>query len=268
MVYREFTFKVPKELYQFLISSLFSSGCIGTYVLKEGKEVEFKAYFKEDFDLPQELKLFLVKEGTLKEKNWNEAWKKYYKPVKVSEKVWVVPSWLKGSFSEPSGSCVIYIYPGRGFGTGTHETTRLSMRLIEEFLEKGDSLLDVGTGSGILSILAKKLGASRVVACDIQEGVEEEVKRNAHLSGVGQIEFVKGSARDVKGEFDLVVANIEKHLLEPILPDLAEKSKGKLIVSGILKEQKEEFVKKVKELGFRLAKEVEEGNWKGFLFTR
>ncbi len=241
---------------------------MGTYTLKEGKEVEFKAYFKGPLDLPKELKLFLVDEGTLKERNWNEAWKRYYKPVKVSSKLWVVPSWLKGSFPEPEGSLVIYIYPGRGFGTGTHETTRLSMRLIEEFLREGESFLDVGTGSGILSILARKLGASRVVACDVQEGVEEEVKRNAYLSEVDSIEFVKGSARDVKGEFDLVVANIEKHLLEPILPDLATKCKGKLIISGILKEQRKDFVKKVEKLGFNLRKEVEEGIWKGFLFTR
>ena len=75
--------------------------------------------------------------------DWNEEWKKYYQPVKVSEKIWVAPSWFKGKFKEPEGSLVIYIYPGRGFGTGTHETTKLSMRLIEESLKERDSFLDV-----------------------------------------------------------------------------------------------------------------------------
>ncbi len=268
MAYRELLFKVPKEEFERFVGELFELSCLGTQILSEGEEVELKAYFPKEFKLPESLKAFLKEEGELAQRNWNEEWKKYYKPVKVSEKIWVVPSWEKSKFKEPEGAVVIYIYPGRGFGTGTHETTKISMRLIEENLKEGDSLLDVGTGSGILSILAKKLGAAKVVACDIQEGIEEEVERNSLLSGVSGVEFVEGSVDKVKGEFDLVVANIEKHLLEPLLPLIVERAKGKVILSGILKEQKEEFLRKCTQLGLKPLKEVEEGKWVGFLFTK
>ncbi|WP_457679364.1 50S ribosomal protein L11 methyltransferase [Thermovibrio sp.] len=268
MEYKEITFKVPKEDYERVLGELFEEGCLGTCTIKENKEVEFKAYFKEEPRLGKELSKFIKGKESLKERNWNEEWKRYYKPVRVSERVWVVPSWEKGKFKEPEGAIVIYIYPGRGFGTGTHETTRLSMKFIEEVLKERDSFLDIGTGSGILSILARKLGAERVVACDVQEGIEEEVERNSKLSGVNGIKFVKGSVDKVKGEFEVVVANIEKHLLEPLLPLIAERAKEKVILSGILKEQREEFLKKCKELGLKPVKEKGEGRWVAFLFTK
>jgi len=266
--YRELTFKVPAEKFEELAAELFELGSLGVQIVKEDKEVEFKAFFKGNVELPENLKGFIKRESSLPEKDWNEEWKKHYKPVKVSERIWVAPSWFKGEFKEPNGAVVIYIYPGRGFGTGTHETTKLSMRLIEESLEEGDSFLDVGAGSGILSILARKLGAVRVVACDIQKGIGKEIEKNAQLSGVSGIEFTEGSIDKVNGRFDVVVANIEKHLLEPILPQIAERAKGKVILSGILKEQREDFLKRCRELGLKLKKEVEEGQWKGFLFTK
>jgi ribosomal protein L11 methyltransferase len=107
-----------------------------------------------------------------------------------------------------------------------------------------------------------------VVACDVQRGIGEEVERNARLSGVSGIEFIEGSVDRVKGEFDLVAANIEKHLLEPLLPEIVKRARGKVILSGILKEQGEEFLNRCKELGLKLIKEVEEGRWKGYLFTK
>jgi len=266
--YRELTFKVPAEEFEEVVAELFELKCLGTQVLKEGEEVEFKAFFKEEVELPENLKKLVKRESSLPERDWNEEWKKHYGPVKVSERVWVAPSWFKGKFKEPRGAVVVFVYPGRGFGTGTHETTKLSMRLIEESLREGDSFLDVGTGSGILSILAKKLGAGKVVACDVQRGIEEEVERNAKLSGVSGIEFVEGSVDEVEGRFDLVAANIEKHLLEPILPQIVERAKGKVVLSGILKEQREDFLNRCRGLGLKLQKEVEEGQWKGFLFTK
>ena len=268
MDYRELTFKIPAHKLEDFTEELFLLGCLGTQILEEGEQVKLKAYFREDFKIPENLKDLTESETCIPERDWNREWKKHYKPVKVSEKIWVVPSWFKGEFREPSGAIVIYIYPGRGFGTGTHESTKLAMRLIEENLKGGESFLDVGTGSGILSILAKKLGAGRVVACDIQEGIEEEVERNALLSGVSGIEFIRGSAEEVDGKFELVVANIEKHLLEPILPHIVKRARKKVILSGILKEQREDFVKRCTELGLKLLKEVEEGQWKGFLFTK
>ena len=265
MDYKSVTLKVPQEQFDLVVDRLFEEGALGTEVLGEGKEVLFKVYAPADFTVPQDLKRFVLSESKLEERDWNSEWKKYYKPVKVSERIWVVPSWEKGTFKEPEGAIVIYIYPGRGFGTGTHETTRLVMRFMEEVLKPGVSFLDVGTGSGILSILAKKLGAEKVVACDIQEGIDEEVERNAELSGVPGIEFVQGSVGKVDGTFDVVVANIEKHLLMPLLEEIYRKTEETAIFSGILKSQREEFLKELERVGVKPVSERGEGEWIAFL---
>jgi len=263
--YREFILKVPAELFEVVVDRLFEEGALGTEVLEEGKHVLFKVYAPSSFELPESLSRFLVSENRLKERDWNSEWKKYYRPVKISERIWVVPSWEKGKFKGPEGAIVIYIYPGRGFGTGTHETTRLVMKFMEEVVKPGSSFLDVGTGSGILSILAKKLGAEKVVACDIQEGVDEEIERNSALSGVSGIEFVQGSVDRVNGEFDVVVANIEKHLLVPLLEDIYTKTGNTAILSGILKNQREEFLRELERVGFKPVSEKGEGEWIAFL---
>ena len=265
MDYRSVTLKVPQEQFDLVVDRLFGEGALGTEVLEEGREVLFKVYASADFKVPEDLSRFVLAESELKERDWNTEWKKYYRPVKVSGRVWVVPSWEKGKFKEPEGSMVIYIYPGRGFGTGTHETTRLVMRFMEEVLEPGSSFLDVGTGSGILSILAKKLGADRVVACDVQEGVEEEVERNAELSGVSGIEFVQGSVDRVSGTFDVVAANIEKHLLTPLLEEIFRRTGKTAVFSGILRSQREEFLRELERVGFKPVSEMGEGEWLAFL---
>ena len=265
MDYKSITLRVPQEQFDLTVDRLFEGGALGTEVLEEGEEVLFKVYAPANFTLPQGLEKYVLSESELEERDWNSEWKKYYRPVKVSERIWVVPSWEKGKFKEPEGSVVIYIYPGRGFGTGTHETTRLVMRFLEEVLKPGVSFLDVGTGSGILSILAKKLGAEKVVACDVQEGVDEEVERNAELSGVSGIEFVQGSVDRVSGTFNVVAANIEKHLLTPLLEEIYRKTEEFAVFSGILKSQREEFLKELERVGFKPVSERGEGEWIAFL---
>ncbi len=265
MKYRELILRIPLEFFDLAVERLFESGALGTEVLEEEKDIRLKVYFPENFSLSEDVKKFVVSEGELEEKDWNSEWKKYYRPVRISEKVWVVPSWEREKFKEPEGAIVIYIYPGRGFGTGTHETTRLVMRFMENVLMAGNSFLDVGTGSGILSILAKKLGAERVVACDVQEGVDEEVKRNAELSGVSGIEFIEGSVDRVSGTFNVVAANIEKHLLTPLIPGIYEKTREMAIFSGILKSQREEFLRELEKVGFKPVSEMGEGEWIAFL---
>jgi ribosomal protein L11 methyltransferase len=267
MVYRELKFLFPADRAHELVSELFDYGCLGTQTEEREGGVEVKAYFKEEPSLPPGLAGFLVGQSKLPDRDWNREWKKHFKPVKVSRRLWVAPSWYLGKFKEPPGSLVIYIYPGRAFGTGTHETTKLTMRLIEESLKEGSSFLDVGSGSGILSILARKLGAFPVVGCDVQKGIEEEVKRNCSLNRV-DFEFVEGSLDKVKGEFDVVVSNIEKHHLEPLLPGIVDRAKDKLILSGILLSQRDDFVRKVESLGLNLVKELREGEWAAFLFTK
>ena len=268
MEYREFTLKVPEEAFDLTVDRLFGSGISGIEIIEEDREVLFKVYLPEGVSIPEEFEKFVVSESKLEEKDWNSEWRKYYRPVKVSERIWVVPSWERGKFRKPEGAIVIYIYPGRGFGTGTHETTRLVMKFMEEAVKPGSSFLDVGTGSGILSILAKKLGAKKVVACDVQEGVVEEVERNAALSGVSGIEFVQGSVDRIRGTFDVVAANIEKHLLVPLLEDIYRRTGEVAIFSGILKSQREDFLRELERVGFKPVSEMGEGEWIAFLCKR
>ncbi|WP_456436328.1 50S ribosomal protein L11 methyltransferase [Thermovibrio ammonificans] len=263
MDYRVYELEVPASEYDLATSELFEAGALGVEIVSEGETVTFKAYFKEG-SLPERLKPYLKSVFPLEERDWNSEWKKHYAPVNVGSGIWVVPSWMKGEFKEPEGSLVIYIRPGRGFGTGTHETTKLAMRFIKKLLKEGDSFLDVGCGSGILSILAAKLGASEVVGCDIQPNLQEEIEENQRLNGV-EFTFVEGSVNAVNGKFDLVVANIEKHHLEPLLPLLAEKFKGTLILSGILTSQRDQFVKTLEKLGLRVVEEAKEGEWCAFV---
>ncbi|RUM89261.1 MAG: 50S ribosomal protein L11 methyltransferase [Thermovibrio sp.] len=265
MEFREVLFKVPASEFDRVSVEVFEAGALGVEILSEGNEVLFKAFFRGNSRLPDGLKAFLVSESILKERDWNEEWKKHFRPLRITERIWVAPSWEKGKFVEPEGSLVLYIYPGRGFGTGTHETTQLVIELIEETLNPGDSFLDVGTGSGILSILSKRLGAQKVVACDIQEGIEEEFFKNCSLNGVSEITFIEGSVDRVSGTFDLVVANIEKHLLLPLLEGIYERTGKRAIFSGILTSQREEFLEELKKVGFKPLSERCKGEWMAFL---
>lgn len=260
--YRVYEFKVPKEAFEIVEDFLFSANMLGIEVTSETKTaVSFNAYFKSAVGFPDKISKYLRSQFSLKERNWNEEWKKYFKPVQISEKVWVVPSWMKDEFQLPQGSVPIYIYPGQTFGTGTHETTKLTMRFIEAALKPNNSFLDVGCGSGILSILARKIGAGKVVGCDVQKEVVEEVAFNSKLNDVSGIEVVSGSVGNVEGEFDIVVSNIEKHLLEPLIPQIVEKAKETVILSGLLKSQKDEFSKTLRKAGLKIVEERGEGEW-------
>jgi len=231
-----------------------SSGYLGCEI-EEGKSLVVKAYYRDRESIPKEAFEICESLEFVEDRNWNEEWKKYFKPTAISERFAVLPSWV-----EP-----VFIYPGRTFGTGTHETTKLAVRLLEKVVKPGYSLLDVGAGSGILSIVAKKLGAGRVVACDVDEACREEIPLNCRLNKVEGVEVFIGDFSKLGERFDVVVANIEKHLLEPLVPYIYDKVEKFAVFSGILKEQEKEFSDCLKKFGFTLIETLGEGEWKGFL---
>ncbi len=173
----------------------------------------------------------------LDESQWSEPWKEFFKPLPIGERILVYPSW------EDVGECqsrdiLIQINPQMAFGTGRHSTTMLCLELLEDTLEGGERVADVGTGSGILAIAAIKLGAREVVAIDVDEKAIPIARENAQLNGVGdRVHVVCGeSLNPVDERYDVIVSNIASKAILSMIPDFGRylNSGGKLILSGIL----------------------------------
>jgi ribosomal protein L11 methyltransferase len=174
--------------------------------------------------------------------NFNDAWKEFSKPIIVSDRILIQPSWLE---FEERREIEIILDPGLAFGAGSHETTLLCMRKLEELIatNKIDSLLDVGCGSGILSILGSKLGVKKVTGIDNDEQAISSSIENANRNEIHNTEFSTGLLSDLEGTYDLVVANIISSVLDTLMKDIKEKVKpgGILVLSGLLKDEVEEF---------------------------
>lgn len=173
----------------------------------------------------------------VEDQDWLAEWKKHWQPTEVGKFI-VAPPWER-NIKEPT-KIVIRIEPNMAFGTGTHETTQLCLQAISDNYHAGQSLLDVGTGTGILAIAVAKLGGQTLLACDTDADAVKIAKENAILNGVAdRIEFAIGSIDDDMPVFDFVCANLTIDVIVPILPMLLEKTGKLLVLSGILVEQKE-----------------------------
>jgi ribosomal protein L11 methyltransferase len=205
---------------------------------------------------------------TIHEQNWMEAWKQHYKPVTVGEKLMIVPAWMD---LDTGGRVPIRIEPGMAFGTGVHPTTQLSLQLVERYVQPGHDVIDIGSGSAILSIAAAKLGAAAVVAVDNDPQAYENARHNAELNEV-ELEIGVGSLAEVAaGQYslrqaDVVVANILApiliRLLDQGLAELMTKD-GVLLLSGILAEQEAEMKAALAKHGLRVVEERRIGDWLG-----
>ncbi|MEF2833129.1 MAG: 50S ribosomal protein L11 methyltransferase [Clostridia bacterium] len=198
------------------------------------------------------------------DEEWKDKWKAYFKPTKITEHIVVCPSWEE---YEPASDeeVVISIDPGMAFGTGTHETTALTTLLMEKYLKPGEKMLDVGCGSGILSIIAARLGASRVLGIDIDDEAVTASEENGELNGVMDIaRFQIGDLTEgVDFQADVVVANLLTHLVLRLSPDIPKHMLpgGRYVTSGILVEQEASVVQALEELGFTVLETAEKGDW-------
>lgn len=198
------------------------------------------------------------------DEEWKDKWKAYFKPTKITEHIVVCPSWEE---YEPASDeeVVISIDPGMAFGTGTHETTALTTLLMEKYLEPGEKVLDVGCGSGILSIIAARLGASRVLGIDIDDEAVTASEENGERNGVMDIaRFQIGDLTEgVDFQADVVVANLLTHLVLRLSPDIPKHMLpgGRYVTSGILVEQEASVVQALEELGFTVLETTEKGDW-------
>ncbi|MDA0748869.1 MAG: 50S ribosomal protein L11 methyltransferase [bacterium] len=194
--------------------------------------------------------------------DWTTAWQEHFHPVFPTDRIVVCPPWNR--VPSPPGGFAIVIEPKTAFGTGHHETTRLALQQLEVTVEPGDRVLDVGTGSGILSIAAVLLDAGEVVGVDPDPLAVENAHENAALNGVeGRLLLLEGSVVLADGLFDVVVANIISSILTPLLPELKRKLKasGRLILGGVLAREEEGFRSVVEAAGLRVQKVVYEGEW-------
>jgi ribosomal protein L11 methyltransferase len=202
------------------------------------------------------------------EDDWAESWKQYYKPVPLG-KITVVPAWEK--YDPREGEIIIRMDPGMAFGTGTHETTRLVIRLMQDELRGGERVLDVGTGSGILSICASKLGAGWCNAYDIDHVAVKVARDNVKSDGCNNITVdVSDLLAGVDlsgGKYDFCVANIVADIIIRMLPDVRTylKEGAPLILSGIIGERADEVRRAAVAQGFTVEREITENDWVGML---
>jgi ribosomal protein L11 methyltransferase len=204
--------------------------------------------------------------GKIENQPWNVASEEAFPPLSVGKKMVVLAPWHKGT--EPEGLIPLYINPGSAFGTGYHESTQIVLELMEDFVKPGMTTADIGTGSGILTICAVKLGAEKVYARDIDPAVIEEVRKNFELNGLDQDKIDLATGDLLKGfrhRVDILTANI---LLEPLITMVGQVPKiigkeGMAIFSGMLLTERARFVEAMENAGLSILREHEKGEWWG-----
>jgi len=196
------------------------------------------------------------------EQDWANAWKKYYKPFKIGDNIVIKPSWE--NYDTSPEDIVIELDPGMAFGTGTHETTRMCIELLEKYIKKDSVVFDIGCGSGILSIASSKLGAAKVTGVDIDEVAVSASRENIMVSKVHNVEIKHGNLFDViKGKADVIVANIIADVIIKISETTPHylKPNGVFITSGIIKDRADDVRDALHKNGFDILEVKEMGEW-------
>ena len=201
--------------------------------------------------------------SNVNESDWANEWKKYYKPTKVGKKIVVKPSWEE--YETQEGDLIIELDPGMAFGTGTHETTSMCIRELENYVDETKTVFDIGCGSGILAIAAAQLGAKEVVAGDLDEVAVKVSKENCEINNVSDKVVVKhGSLFEVvDSKADVIVANIIADIIKILAKDVSKflKDDGVFISSGIILAKIDEVCQALEENGFEIVKVERLGEW-------
>ena len=199
------------------------------------------------------------------EEDWANSWKAYYKPIEIGEKIVIVPAWEK--YEAPEGKLVVRMDPGMAFGTGSHETTRLVIGLLEKYVRGGERVLDVGCGSGILAICAAKLGARECKAYDIDPVAVKVARENVKDSGLSNVECdVSDLLRGVDktgGTYDVICANIVADIIIRMTPDIGVHmgDNSVILASGIITERAADVIECFEKHGLRIIEKAEENGW-------
>jgi ribosomal protein L11 methyltransferase len=206
------------------------------------------------------------------EEEWATAWKKYYFPVKISERFTIVPTW-EDYTPVSSDELIIELDPGMAFGTGTHPTTVMCIQALERTVKSGDKVIDVGTGSGVLSIAAAMLGADHITAYDLDEVAVTTAKANIELNKVSEsVDITQNNLLDgvAKNSADVVVANILAEVILRFTDDVASvvKPDGYFIASGIIQQKKEQVREALVDVGFEIVETILMEDWVAIIAKR
>ncbi|WP_337866350.1 50S ribosomal protein L11 methyltransferase [Ignavibacterium sp.] len=211
-----------------------------------------------------------VQENVLYEKNWNEEWEKSREVIRITERILIKPTFKQ--YGPQPNEIVITLDPKMSFGTGDHPTTKICINFLEKNITPKMKVLDVGSGTAILSIVAAKLGASKVIAFDIDEWSFENGSENIKLNRVSEIVEVRMCELiDIKeNDFDLIVANIQRNILIDLSEGLRNKlnKEGILILSGLLESDREEIISKYSSMGFNEIELMKIEDWIGIVMKK
>ena len=198
------------------------------------------------------------------EEDWANSWKEYYKPIKIGEKIVIVPAWEK--YSAKDGEIIVRMDPGMAFGTGTHETTRLVIKFLEKYIKQGMRVADVGCGSGILAICASKLGAGECKAYDIDPVAVKVANENIKDSGLDNVtcdvsDLLKQVDRSAP--YNVICANIVADIIIRMMPDVGElmDEDSVILASGIIVERSEDVINAFDDNGFKVVERIDENGW-------
>ncbi len=247
-----------------------SKGAVSIYVSEEKNYNDYVVFLRERFGAEGiDAKIEIL---GVDEEEWSTAWKKYYHPIRVGERLVVVPAWEK--YDAKPTDIIVRMDPGMAFGTGTHETTRLVCGLIEKYLVPGQRMLDVGTGSGILAICASKLGAGECFAYDIDpvavRVAAENCKDNDCSNITCGVSDLLASVDTEGGLYDFAVANIVADIIIRMAPDIGSylKKGAYLITSGIIERYAEGVRAAMTAHGFELVEETMESDWVAMVYKK
>ncbi len=213
----------------------------------------------------------------IRDQNWMTSWKKHYQPVPIGKTLLVLPAWKEPTPDEQR--LLVRINPAMAFGTGTHPSTQLSLLMMEDYLEPGNAVIDVGCGSGILSIVALKMGATRALAVDIDDQALDSTRENAQLNGINpnRLEIGKGSTEEIQtGRFSLNQAPfVLVNILAPIIIRLFKQGLGGLVcpggmifLAGILDHQEPDVLTAAQAAGLHLVDHLVIEDWVGLVMKK
>ncbi|NMM61951.1 50S ribosomal protein L11 methyltransferase [Clostridium sp. P21] len=245
--------------------------------IKEGAII--KGYYKQNEKLDEYLKYIkdsvnnleqfgidkgkgLITVCKVNEEDWENNWKKYYKPTKVGSRVVVKPIWEE--YAKKDDEIVVELDPGMAFGTGTHETTRMCIKALEKYVKPESKIFDIGTGSGILAITAAKLKAKEVIGVDLDPVAVKSASENVKYNDIDNIKILHGNLMEVvEGKADIVIANIIADVIIFLTDGVKDfiAPGGRFICSGIINDRKDDVVNKLESSGFNVEEVNVDGEW-------